>query len=192
MGDREEMLAAMRMENPQNIVIKDIATPQTFKNKLEEFKKRFSEDAGIVIESNGQSLNEIFKTNKITGKNIIGFEDIELDGYKKLTSDTAPKSLGDTDVTIVRAKFAVAESAACWVVPQEDLPRVALFCASTLVILLKSSEIIDNMHEAYEKVDFNELCSAGYFIAGPSKTADIECITIIGAHGPLKTYLILD
>jgi L-lactate dehydrogenase complex protein LldG len=59
------------------------------------------------------------------------------------------------------------------------------------VICLNINKIVPNMHEAYQQVD---VAKEGYgvFLAGPSKTADIEQSLVIGAHGArsLLVYLI--
>ena len=50
--------------------------------------------------------------------------------------------------------------------------------------------MVHNMHEAYELVSLKE-DGYGVFIAGPSKTADIEQSLVIGAHGPVSFLVFL-
>jgi L-lactate dehydrogenase complex protein LldG len=50
-------------------------------------------------------------------------------------------------------------------------------------VIVKKEDILDNMHQAYQRIGAEDY-GFGTFIAGPSKTADIEQSLVLGAHGP--------
>jgi L-lactate dehydrogenase complex protein LldG len=117
-----------------------------------------------------------------------------------LAAAASPHALADVDVAIMPGQFAVAENGAVWVADAGVPQRVIYFLCQHLVLVVPSSEIVDNMHAAYERL--NAAASSGSsifeepmfgaFIAGPSKTADIEQSLVIGAHGArsLTVYLL--
>lgn len=100
-----------------------------------------------------------------------------------------PRELAGTDVAVVRGAFGVAENGAVWI-PRAFRHKAMLFVPEALVILLDRRNIVSNMHEAYTAENFDSY-DFGSFIAGPSKTADIEQALVIGAHGPRDVTVIL-
>ncbi len=93
-----------------------------------------------------------------------------------------PHALATLDWTIVQGQFAVAENGAIWI-DGDTLPqRVMLFIAQYLAIVVSGSQVVSNMHQAYERVG-KPPHPFGIFVAGPSKTADIEQSLVLGAHG---------
>ncbi len=100
-----------------------------------------------------------------------------------------PSDLAGTDVAIVRGAFGVVENGAIWI-PRAFRHKAMLFIPEALVILLDRKQIVCNMHEAYARKDFDTY-DFGSFIAGPSKTADIEQALVIGAHGARDVTVIL-
>ena len=100
-----------------------------------------------------------------------------------------PRDLAGTDVAIVRGAFGVVENGAVWI-PRAFRHKAMLFIPEALVILLDRKQIVCNMHEAYAREDFDTY-DFGNFIAGPSKTADIEQALVIGAHGARDVTVIL-
>lgn len=93
-----------------------------------------------------------------------------------------PHSLKDVELTIVKAHFGVAENGALWVTDDLLGQRVAVFIPQFLAIVVHKNDIVTTMHQAYNRIG-NQEYNFGTFIAGPSKTADIEQSLVLGAHG---------
>lgn len=90
---------------------------------------------------------------------------------------------------MVKGEFAVAENGAVWLNDSKNRHRSLYFIAQNIVIVVPKEAIVNNMHEAYEQVNFDN-SKYGVFVSGPSKTADIEQSLVIGAHGPKSGYVI--
>jgi len=111
------------------------------------------------------------------------------------------RDLNGTDVGIIRGSFGVAENACVWI-PQQMKEKAVCFISENLVILLKKSEIVNNMHEAYARLSaetnsqepmaksFNDY-GYGTFISGPSKTADIAQVLVMGAQAARSATVLL-
>lgn len=100
-----------------------------------------------------------------------------------------PHDLNNTDLAIIRGEIGVAENGCVWI-PQNVKEKVLYFISEYLVIILDRKDIVNNMHEAYDKLSFPEK-GFGVFISGPSKTADIEQALVVGAHGAKGVTVIL-
>ena len=86
--------------------------------------------------------------------------------------------------------FGVAENGAIWVTEKQMGHRVLPFIAEHLVILLDRQSIVVDMHGAYDRINLSQV-SYGTFISGPSKTADIEQVLVMGAQGARSHTVIL-
>ena len=101
------------------------------------------------------------------------------------------RDLNGTDVGIIRGVFGVAENACIWV-PQTMKEKAVCFISENLVILLPKSQIVNNMHEAYKRIKFDETYDGyGTFISGPSKTADIAQVLVMGAQAARSVTVLL-
>ncbi len=99
------------------------------------------------------------------------------------------KALDGTDLGVIRGCFGVAENGCIWV-PQTMKERAVCFISEHLVILLPRGEIVNNMHEAYRRLEFNDY-GYGTFISGPSKTADIAQVLVMGAQAARSVTVVL-
>lgn len=93
-----------------------------------------------------------------------------------------PHTLENVELTLVKAHFGVAENSALWVTDDILGQRVSTFIPQYLAILVHKKDIVATMHQAYDRIG-NQEYGFGTFIAGPSKTADIEQSLVLGAHG---------
>lgn len=117
----------------------------------------------------------------------------DLPGTLDLASISDPHALDGIHTAILPARFGVCENGAVWLDETElGLHRVLPFIAEHLFIVLRAADLVANMHQAYARI--GQIGTGfGLFLAGPSKTADIEQCLVIGAHGARgATIFILD
>jgi len=101
-----------------------------------------------------------------------------------------PHRLEDLDFAVFNGEFGVAENGAIWLNASTLRHRAAYFIAQHLAIVVPADQLLHNMHEAYQRLEFGER-RFGVFVSGPSKTADIEQSLVIGAHGARSLNVLL-
>jgi L-lactate dehydrogenase complex protein LldG len=107
----------------------------------------------------------------------------------QLTDVDDPHALDVVDWAVLPGEFGVAENGAIWVTDEHVRHRAIYFIAQHLALVLPANQIVHTLHEAYDRIEPGR-SSLGLFIAGPSKTADIEQLLVIGAHGPRSLTVI--
>ena len=194
MSSKEVILKKYRANIRQQFDMPDLSDIQaiTYPDPLMQFMNMTKSVGGNAIEvDKGRDVNELIRELYPDAKEIAS-------NLPKITIATRnpdevgrARDLNGTDVGVIRGVFGVAENACVWI-PQTMKEKAVCFISEHLVILLKKSEIVNNMHEAYRRIQFNDY-GYGTFISGPSKTADIAQVLVMGAQAARSaTVLLLD
>lgn len=99
------------------------------------------------------------------------------------------QTLNGTDVGVIKGEFGVAENGCIWIL-QTMKEKAVCFISENLIIILEKDRILNNMHEAYKQIAFNDY-GYGTFISGPSKTADIAQVLVMGAQAARSVTVVL-
>ena len=194
MSNKEEILKRYRANVRERYDMPDLSDIKaiTYPNPLVQFVKMTEMVGGQAIEVDaGRDINVLIKELFPDAKEIASnLPEITISTRNPDTVEKA-SDLNGTDVGIIRGAFGVAENACIWI-PQTMKEKAVCFISENLVILLPKSQIVNNMHEAYKRIEFDkEYDGYGTFISGPSKTADIAQVLVMGAQAARSATILL-
>ena len=194
MSSKEEILKRYRANVKQQFDMPDLSDIKatTYPEPIVQFVKMSEAVGGQVIEVDPDRdintlIRELFPEAKEIASNL---PEITIATRNPDTIGRA-RDLNGTDVGIIRGMFGVAENGCVWI-PQQMKEKAVCFISENLVILLPKSQIVNNMHEAYKRIEFDETYDGyGTFISGPSKTADIAQVLVMGAQAARSVTVLL-
>jgi L-lactate dehydrogenase complex protein LldG len=202
--------------NPQDEVLKDANQDELLEVLKQQCKNIHTE---IVITDTGKlsdSLKQV--VNKYGGGLVTAWKDERFDqfGLTNLMQEEWPQegidlhvwdyTKGEENIKIVEhanvgitiSDITLAESGTAVLFSSKDKGRTVSFLPTNSVIIIPKSSIVPRMTQAAriirEKVKNGEqVASCINFITGPSNSADIEMILVVGVHGPIKaTYIVVE
>ena len=194
MASKEDILKKYRSNIREQFDMPDLSDIQavTYPNPLLQFMNMTKSVGGNAIEVEaGRDINELIRELFPDAKEIASnLPEITI-ATRNPDEVGRARDLNGTDVGIIRGKFGVAENACIWI-PQTMKEKAVCFISENLIILLPKSQIVNNMHEAYKRIEFDkEYDGYGTFISGPSKTADIAQVLVMGAQAARSATVLL-
>lgn len=184
MSAREKILNGIAINQPELVAlpVMDMNVIISYPDVFEQFKMMMQSIGGKVeLVSNISVLKERLIADKASGNFVINaIANLgELDS--QVASFTASE-LEKVERAYIKGTIGVAENGAIWIYESQMINRLLPFICQHLILVIDKKNIVPTMHQAYHSI---EVAKEGFgaFIAGPSKTADIEQSLVIGAHG---------
>ena len=153
----------------------------------EEIPGDFAENFTKALEANHVNVvsSENWESTLAILKELIGSGKNYASDISEIASST--DAMHNLSMYITQSSLGVAENGAMWISSANE-HRVLPFIVDHLIVVIAKNNLVNNMHKAYQSVSPEGF---GVFIAGPSKTADIEQSLVIGAHGAKEMTVIL-
>lgn len=186
----------------------DSITPQNrndlwdqFKTELEAISGEFRtvrniEDAAKIISEHVAEYQ--YKQIAISGEKYcwrIGelvkgnFSELKIISPEELSFSERKHQFAATELSIAQPLFAVADLGSLVFTYDDTGSSLPLFLSDTTFAVVRTDQIVANQFELFGKID-PEKSKNMVFVAGPSRTADIEKVLVLGAHGPSKLIVL--
>ena len=194
-SSREKVLERLRQAHAPPVALPDVTTsPVRFDDLPARFAQSVGDVAGTCIRVPGMAeaaaaVRALPQAR--SARQIVSLVPEVLPGTVSLESVEDPHALEGVDLAVIPGEFGVAENGAVWLTDAVLRHRRAvLFVTQHLVLVVPGRELVHTLHDAYARLRLGAR-GFGLFIAGPSKTADIEQALVIGAHGARSATIVL-
>ena len=194
MSAREKILTAITANKPAltNLPVISMEQVTNYDDIVAKFTTTLEGIGGKVLAlTSMRYLESEINNERNEGHFILSAINDSAEEKSKINSSQTAVMLEPVHKAYIKASIGVAENGAVWIKESQMINRLLPFICQHLVIVLQREKIVSTMHHAYQQINtFEE--GFGVFLAGPSKTADIEQSLVIGAHGArsLVVYLI--
>lgn len=109
--------------------------------------------------------------------------------------DWTPERIATLPVGVIPAELLLADTGSCMVAAKTANERLMCYLPPACIVIGTAKQLAEHMPAAWSdvaaKAADKELRGEFVFITGPSRTADIEKILILGVHGPKRLVVIL-
>ena len=189
--DKQQILSKIRGSRWQSFDMPsfDALTPVAYDDKVQKFMETLEAVGGhAVLSEEGTDIDALVRSiypEAVTVASSLPYINADMNPDEIAEAS----ALNGTDLGVVEGGLAVAENGCVWV-PQTMKERAVLFISERLIIIVDGNDIVNNMHEAYSRIQMPDY-GYGCFISGPSKTADIAQALVMGAQAARDVTVII-
>lgn len=105
------------------------------------------------------------------------------------------RALGSDETGLSHATAGIAETGTLVLTAGPDNPTTLNYLPSTHIVVIEESAVVGAIDDVWQRLRarYGEALMPRVvnFISGPSRTADIEQVLIMGAHGPIRLVVII-
>ncbi|MDR3197894.1 MAG: lactate utilization protein [Planctomycetaceae bacterium] len=142
--------------------------------KIAEQLKLNTRQSNTPQQNSSQSRNFVFATSSV--------------------ADNISEELAKLDAGLVSPEYLLADTGSCFFVAPTAFDRLTTYLMPVSVVIAEKSMLRENLPAVWGEVKPKlETATNGEFVivTGPSRTADIEKILILGVHGPKRLIVFL-
>lgn len=201
MAETEEPLVSLfkkkaEVVNAKVVEVKDLREAISYALEVCE-KKDFCEQVyvgeNVKLGSYGRAEQKMIASPGLSKQN---FAVLEKTGKEKgftVIREGLRAYVSGIDVGFSTAELGIASTGTCVLTLNNEDARLATMVCEAHVVALPKSKLVNDLEDA--EGFLNKIMSKGAmytsFISGPSRTADIERVLVIGVHGPLELHVAL-
>ncbi len=109
-------------------------------------------------------------------------------------ADASDETLARMDAAIVSPEFLLADTGSCFFAAPTAFDRLTTYITPLSIVVASASMLRENLPQAWGEIKSrvaNAKTGEFVIVTGPSRTADIEKILILGVHGPKRLVVFL-
>jgi L-lactate utilization protein LutC len=100
-----------------------------------------------------------------------------------------PERVAEADAGFTGAEWGIADTGTLVLASGPDQPRLASLLPPVHIALLDAERVLPDLLALFERT--GALPSTLTLITGPSRSADIGLVPVLGAHGPMEVVVVL-
>ncbi len=176
MDDRELVLSSLP-DSPGGVkpsaAVRVLAVPQD--RLWERFVERLTALGGEV-----RSLADL---GEFSGR---AFWDEDVTGYVQESLGRPVQSVWEAEAGVTMCELAVAETGSLLVSARKGRSRLASLAPPVHVALLRQGAVVASLEEGIAGAP----AETSFLVSGPSRTADVEGVMVMGVHGPKRLWVV--
>jgi L-lactate dehydrogenase complex protein LldG len=214
MSSRDTILQCIRSELSKGPLVAPPPVPEVWPREnpapaamAERFAKELAEVHGEVIrcatmQDARRQLAELAKAAQWTSLGVMDrpmardtAADLPAGAARVAAADWQPKQMAELSASLIEADVLLADTGSCMIACGTPHDRLLCYLPPACVVVARVDQLAEHLPAAWAAIAprVADPAQRGEFVivTGPSRTADIEKILILGVHGPKRLVVLL-